>query len=48
MTEFLRLIIEIYDYRRIAKKAEFFASDGEWIEDAVTGQRGDSDCARNS
>lgn len=41
MTDFERLKIEIYAYRRIAEKAEFFASVGEWIDDAVTGQRGD-------
>jgi hypothetical protein len=29
--------------RRIAEKAEFFASVGEWIEDAGTSQRGDGD-----
>lgn len=43
MTDFQRLKIEIYAYRRIAEKAEFFASVGESIEDAVTGQRGDGD-----
>jgi type I restriction enzyme S subunit len=43
MTDFLRLKIEIYNYRRIAEWAEFFASVGEYFEDAVTGQRGKGD-----
>lgn len=43
MTDFILLRIDIYAHRRIADKAEFFASVGEWIEDAVTGQRGDGD-----
>lgn len=43
MTDFINLKIDIYFYRRIAEKAEFFASVGEWIDDAVTGQRGDFD-----
>lgn len=43
MTDFQRLKIEIYAYRRIAERAEFLASVGEWIEDAVTGHRGDGD-----
>lgn len=43
MTDFQRLKIDIYFYRRLAEKAEFFASVGQWIDDAVTGQRGDGD-----
>lgn len=43
MTDFINLKIDIYFYRHIAEKAEFFASVGQWIEDAVTGQRGDGD-----
>lgn len=43
MTDFQRLKIEIYAYRRIVEKAEFFASVGECIDDVVTGQRGDGD-----
>ena len=43
MTGFLRLKIEIHNYRRIADRAEFFTSVGDCIEDAVTGQRGDWD-----
>jgi hypothetical protein len=43
VTDFLRLKIEIYGYRRVAERAEFFASVREWIADAVTGGRGDGD-----
>jgi len=43
MTDFILLRIDVYTYRQIADKAEFFASVGEWIDDAVTGQRGDFD-----